>query len=112
MLALGTQIAHCLAHADGAVRRLDGRHHCFADRLYDGALSETVRSKATALVDSEGVGPMGTAEGLIGEEPLRCENGLAPPESVQCLVRHPDGRHHAAFGAISQSQVKRPGRQF
>src|SRR2546430_3153827 len=39
MLTLGAKIAHRLAHADrsrnGAVRRLEGRHHGIADGLYD-----------------------------------------------------------------------------
>src|SRR6267142_3766221 len=40
MLTLGAKIAHRLAHADrrgnGAVRRLEGRHHGIADGLHDG----------------------------------------------------------------------------
>src|SRR5262245_22408662 len=39
MLTLGAKIAHRLAHADrsrdGAVRRLEGRHHGIADGLHD-----------------------------------------------------------------------------
>ena len=40
VLALGAEIAHRLAHADrggdGAVGRLEGRHHGIADGLHDG----------------------------------------------------------------------------
>src|SRR5882724_9479889 len=40
MLTLGAKIAHRLAHAErsgnGAVRRLEGRHHGIADGLHDG----------------------------------------------------------------------------
>src|SRR5450631_1440382 len=40
MLTLGAEIAHRLAHADrsgnGAVRRLEGRHHGIANGLHDG----------------------------------------------------------------------------
>src|SRR5260221_3587178 len=40
MLTLGAKIAHRLAHADrsgdGAVRRLEGRHHGIANGLHDG----------------------------------------------------------------------------
>jgi hypothetical protein len=41
MLALGAEIAHRLAHADrrgnGAIRRLEGRHHGIADGFHHGA---------------------------------------------------------------------------
>src|SRR6266852_8913950 len=41
MVTLGAKIAHRLAHADrsrnGAVGRLEGRHHGIADGLHDGA---------------------------------------------------------------------------
>src|SRR6202043_755454 len=40
VLTLGTKIAHRLAHADrsgnGAVRRLEGRHHRIANGFHDG----------------------------------------------------------------------------
>ena len=42
VLALGAEIARRFAHADrggnGAIRRLEGRHHSIADGLHDGAL--------------------------------------------------------------------------
>src|SRR6516165_3371364 len=41
-MALGTEIARRLAHADrggdGAIRRLESRHHGIADGLHDGSL--------------------------------------------------------------------------
>ena len=42
VLALGAEIARRFAHADrggnGSIRRLEGRHHRFANGLHDGAL--------------------------------------------------------------------------
>src|ERR1700682_3914835 len=48
-----------------------------------------------ALADGERVGPVDVAEGLIGEEALCSENGLASlQEVVQRLVRQPYSRQH------------------
>src|SRR6266702_1290942 len=153
MLTLGAKIAHRLAHADrsgnGAVRRLEGRHHGIANGLHDGtpfgrddllqqpemlvdeiegdevanALiepggvleiteQESQAQDLEALADGERLGPVDVAEGLIGEETLGGEDGLASlQEVVQRLVRHPYGRQHATLGAVFQSKPQWPGAQ-
>src|ERR1700737_2242641 len=153
MLTLGAEIAHRLAHADrsgnGAVRRLEGRHHGIANGLHDGppfgrdnllqqpemlvdeiegdevtdalielsgVLEITEQESQTqdleALADGERFGPVDVAEGLIGEETLCSENGLASlQEVVQRLVRHPYSRQYATLGAVFQSQAQWPGAQ-
>src|ERR1700719_1474689 len=131
MLTLGAEIAHRLAHADrsgnGAVRRLEGRHHGIANGLHDGppfgrdnllqqpemlideiegdevanaviepggvleiAEQESQAQDLEALADGERFGPVDVAKGLIGEETLCREYGLAsPPQVVQRLDRQP-----------------------
>src|SRR6202040_1044792 len=65
-----------------------------------------------ALADGERFGPVDVAKGLIGEETLRSENGLASLQQVvQRLVRHPYSRQHATLGAVLQSQAQRAGAQ-
>src|SRR5260370_1414113 len=65
-----------------------------------------------ALADGERVGPVDVAEGLVGEEALCIQNGLASLEEVvQRLVRHPYGWQHATLGAVFQSQAQWPGTQ-
>src|SRR5229473_7454448 len=149
MLTLGAKIAHRLAHADrsgnGAVRRLEGRHHGIANGLHDGApfgrddllqqpemlvdeiegdevtdavieLSgvleiteqESQAQDLEALADGERVGPVDVAEGLIGEEALGVEYGLAALQKiVQRLARHPYRRQYPAFGTVLQGQAQR-----
>src|SRR6195256_3076380 len=153
MLTLGAKIAHPLAHADrsgnGAVRRLEGRHHGIANGFHDGppfgrdnllqqpemlvdeiegdevtdalielsgvleiAEQESQAQDLEALADGERVGPVDVAKGLIGEETLCRENGLASlQEVVERLVRHPYSRQHATLGAVFQSQAQWPGAQ-
>src|SRR5580700_242365 len=123
MLTLGAKIAHRFAHADrsgnGAVRRLEGRHHGIANGLHDGpslrhdyllqqpemlvdeikgdevtdALiefsgvleiteQESQAQDLEALADGERFSPVDVAEGLIGEETLCRENGLASRQEV------------------------------
>src|ERR1700724_3546017 len=65
-----------------------------------------------ALADGERFGPVDVAKGLIGEETLCRENGLASlQEVVQRLVRHPYRRQHPTLGAVFQSQAQWPGAQ-
>src|SRR5438309_11323417 len=153
MLTLGAKIAHRLTHADrrgnGAVRRLEGRHHGIANGLHDGspfgrdnllqqpemlvdeiegdevtdalielsgvleiAEQESQAQDLETLADGERVGPVDVTEGLIGEETLCVQNGLASlQEVVQRGVRHPYSRQHATVGAVFQSQAQWPGAQ-
>src|SRR6202035_386573 len=153
MLTLGAKIAHRLAHANrrgnGAVRRLEGRHHGIANGFHDGpsfgcdnllqqpemlvdeiegdevtdaliergGVLEITEQESQAqdletLADGKRFGPVDVAKGLIGEETLCSENGLASlQEIVQRLVRQPYSRQHATLGAVFQSQSQRPGSQ-
>src|SRR6266480_149507 len=64
------------------------------------------------LADGKCFGAVDVAEGLIGEEALRGENGLASLEEVvQRLVRHPHGRQHATLGTVLQGQSQWPRAQ-
>src|SRR6201998_3436647 len=153
MLTLGAKIAHRLAHSDrrgnGAVRRLEGRHHGIANGFHDGSpfgrdnllqqpemlVDEIEGDEVTdaliersgvleiaeqegqdqtlkALADGERFGPVDVAKGLVGEETLCGENGLASlQEVVQRLVRHPYRRQHPTLGAVFQSQAQWPRAQ-
>src|SRR5262249_38394297 len=56
-----------------------------------------------ALTEGACVGPVDVAKGLIGEEALRVENGLASlQEAVERLIGYPYGRQHATIGAVLQ----------
>ena len=73
-------------------------------RTFKIAEQERQAQDFEALIGAKRIRPIDIAEGLIGEEPLRGENGLAPlQEIVQRLVRHPDGRQHATIGAVFES---------
>src|SRR6266849_2560914 len=76
------------------------------------AKQESQAQDLEALADGERVGAVDVAEGLIGEETLGRENGLASLQDVvQRLVRHPYSRQHATVGAVFQSQAQWPGAQ-
>src|SRR6202047_279843 len=65
-----------------------------------------------ALADGQRFGPVDVAKGLIGEETLCSQNGLASLEEVvQRLVRQPYSRQHATVGAVLQSQAQWAGAQ-
>src|SRR6266850_1905880 len=74
------------------------------------AKQESQAQDLEALADGERVGAVDVAEGLIGEETLGRENGLASPQDVvQRRARHPYRRQHATVGAVFQRQAQRPG---
>ena len=65
------------------------------------------------LIDIEGVGAIDVAEGLVGQEPLRGEERPAVPEQmVQLIAGDPQGRQHAAVGAVFERQPQRSGPHF
>src|SRR5262249_1207518 len=72
-------------------------------RAFEIAEQKSQAQDLEALADGEGVGPVDVAKGLIGEEALGVENGLASlEEAVQRLIRYPHSRQHATIAAIVQ----------
>src|ERR1700721_2778699 len=75
MLALGAKVAHRLAHADrrrnGALRRLERRHHGIADGLDDGALfgGDYLLQQPEVLVDEIEGGEVADALIKFGRSP-------------------------------------------
>src|SRR6516165_3769479 len=79
-------------------------------RAFEIAEQKSQAQDLEALAVGERVGSVDVAKGLIGEEALRVENGLAPlHEVVQRLICDPYSRQHATIGAIVQGQAQRPG---
>src|SRR6516165_5468782 len=79
-------------------------------RAFEIAEQKSQAQDLEALADGECVGPVDVAKGLIGEEALRVENGLASlQEAVQRLIRYPHSRQHATIAAVVQGYAQRPG---
>src|SRR5215831_8330164 len=72
-------------------------------RASEVAEQESEAQDLQALANSQGVGPVDVAEGLIGEEAFCGQYGLAPLQKVvQRLVGNPYRRQYATVGAVLQ----------